>query len=127
MESVLALYDTVPSLSVRTDPTTALALDVVPYDTFALNCIATVPDGVVAAKSIQWLRDSTVISDNGETVLITFLNSTKPESRSELIVIGDPVGDYIYNCTSLLQVPGGPELTAFATAIATIKGVYQLV
>ncbi len=76
-----------------------------PYNTFTILCTASVPDGVIAAKTIIWRRrigsSTTGLDDviaNGDTILIEPSDLTEAESTSLLTVTEDTAGDYRYRC-----------------------------
>ncbi len=76
-----------------------------PYNTFNILCTASVPDGVVAVKSIRWRRrigskttGLTDVTANGDTILIDSSDLTLAVSTSRLTVTEDTAGDYRYRC-----------------------------
>ncbi len=76
-----------------------------PYNTFTILCTASVPDGVVAAKTIGWLRrvgsntnGLTDVTANGSTILIDSSDLTLAMITSRLTVTEDTAGDYRYQC-----------------------------
>ena len=103
-------------------PATVTALDILPYNTFTLRCVATAPANIFLQKSFVWRNGSNVISDNGNTVLITNHNVTMPVSTSELTVNEPAIGRYTYYCTVSMSVPLALDISTFTTGVATIKG-----
>lgn len=103
-------------------PPAVTALDILPYNTFTLRCIANVPADVILEKTFVWRNGSNIIADNGDTVLIANLNTAMPESTSELTVNGPTIGTYTYYCTVTISVPGGLDISAFTSGVATIEG-----
>ena len=103
-------------------PETGTALNIPPYNTFTLRCIATAPDTVLLQKSFEWRNGGSVISDNGDTVLISHLNTNMPESISELTVNDLAVGNHTYFCTASMSVPGGVTIADDASGIVHVKG-----
>lgn len=103
-------------------PETGSVLDMVPFNTFTLRCAARTPDSVFLRKSFQWREGGTVISDNGNTVLISHRNASMPQSISELIVTSLSVGRLTFFCTVSISIPGGVDLTAHASGTVTVKG-----
>ncbi len=76
-----------------------------PYNTFTILCTASVPDGVVAAKTIGWLRrigsgisGLTDVTANGDTILIDSSDLTLAVITSRLTVTEDTAGNYRYRC-----------------------------
>ncbi len=113
---------TVPTLVAEMRPPTVTALDILPYNTFTLRCIANAPADVILQKTFVWRNGSNIIADNGDTVLIANLNTAMPESTSELTVNGPTIGTYTYYCTVTISVPGGLDISAFTSGVATIEG-----
>ena len=119
-------HSTVPSLELNIQPSLAVAVDTAPYNSFTLNCTGSAPDGIVATKAFEWREitgnSQTSLVHNGDAVYITDSGLDKPLSTSELRITGKPVGTYLYICISTIQVPGGLNVTASATATATVQG-----
>ena len=118
----IVLY-TVPPISVSVHPSDTIALDIIPYNVFTLNCTAVAPDGVIEPKLFQWrlgdLPSQVIINDNGETVLISNHDLDSPQSTSVLTVIEQPIGTYTYNCSVSIDIPG---VFASASASVTVQG-----
>ena len=104
-------------------PSSVTALDVIPYNTFTLRCVASAPANVVLQKSFVWRNGSSVITDNGNNVLITNHNTAMPVSTSELTVNEPSVGSYTFYCTVSMSVHGGLEISAFTTGTASVEGM----
>ena len=115
----------VPTLVAEMRPPTVTALDILPYNTFTLRCIANVPANVILQKAFVWRNGSNIITDNGDTVLISNLNTAMPESTSELTVNGPMIGIYTYYCTVTISVPGGLDISTFTTGVATVEGNFH--
>lgn len=113
---------TVPTLTALMQPQTGIALDIPPYNIFTLRCVASVPDTVLLQKSFEWRNGGNVIGDNGNTVLISHHNNSKPQSISELTVNGLSVGSHTYFCSVSMLVPGGDTLVAHTSGSVTIQG-----
>ena len=113
---------TVPTLTAEMQPPAVTALDILPYNTFTLRCIGNVPVNVFLEKSFVWRNGSNVITDNGNTFLISDHNTNMPQSTSELTVNEPSIGSHTYNCTVSISVPGGLDVFAFTTGIVTVEG-----
>jgi len=118
----VCLFFTVLSLSVAIQPSHAFAANIPPHNILTLRCIAAVSTGVNLMKSFEWRLDDSILSDDGNSVLISSQNLENALSTSEVTDIGKSIGSYIYNCTVSMQVPGGLHLRASATATATVQG-----
>ena len=103
-------------------PEAVSALDIAPYNTFTLRCVASASTGVQLLKSFEWRTGGSVVTDNGNTVLISHRNTSLPQSVSELTVNDPSVGNHTYFCSVSMSVPGGVELVAHATGTVTVKG-----
>ena len=104
---------TVPTITVSLEPNTTRLPTEPPYNTFTITCTATAPEGVVAGKTIEWMRrigSSTTglseITDNGNTIQIVATGLNQPETISVLTVTETTPGDYRYRCRVDI-----PELT----------------
>ena len=73
-------------------------------------------------KSFEWRLDDSILSDDGNSVLISSQNLENALSTSEVTDIGKPIGSYLYNCTVTMQVHGGLHLRTSATATAIVRG-----
>ena len=104
-------------------PPSVTALDVLPYNTFTLRCVARAPANVVLQKSFVWRNGSSTIADNGNDVLITNRNADMPVSTSELTVNEPLIGSYTFYCTVSMSVPGGLDISTFTTGTATVEGI----
>ena len=113
---------TVPTLAVEMQPPAVTALDVLPYNTFTLRCVASAPTNVFLEKSFVWRNGSSVITDNGNNILITDHDIAMSVSTSELTVNEPSIGRYVYYCTVSVSIPGGIDISTFTTGIATVKG-----
>ena len=98
-------FPTAPTITVSLEPNTTRLLTVPPYNTIAITCTATAPEGVVAGKTISWRRrigpsttDLTEITDNGDTIRIVTTGFNQPETISVLTVTETTPGDYRYRC-----------------------------
>jgi hypothetical protein len=107
-------------------PETGTALDNPPYNTFTLRCVGRAPDRVLLQKSFVWRNGGSVISDNGNTILISHRDTNMPESTSELTVTGLPVGSHTYYCSVSMSIPGGVNIVAHASGVVTVKGESSL-
>ena len=94
-----------PTLMVSLEPNTTRLPSEPPYNTFTITCTATAPEGVVAGKTIEWMRrigSSTTglseITDNGNTIQIVTTNPNQPETTSVLTVTETTPGNYRYRC-----------------------------
>ena len=119
-------FNPVPTLMVSMQPEIGSVLDISPFNTFTLRCAAFAPDSVFLRKSFQWREGGTVLSDNGNTVLVSHHNTTMPQSISELIVSDRSVGRHTFFCTVGISIPGGVDLTAHSSGIVTVKGMYEI-
>lgn len=117
----------VPTLMASMQPESGSVLDMPPFNTFTLRCAARAPDSVLLRKSFQWREGGTVISDNGNTLLISHRNTSMPQSISELIVSGLSVGRHTFFCTVSISIPGGVDLTIHASGIVTVKGRFDII
>lgn len=106
-------------------PETGIALDVSPYNTFTLRCTASVPDTVLLQKSFDWREEEggSAISDNGNSILISRQDLSRPESISELTLNDPSVGNHTYFCTVNMSVPGGMNIFSHSSGILTVKGL----
>lgn len=116
-------FDSVPTLMASMQPETGSVLDIAPFNIFTLRCAALAPDSVFMRKSFQWREGGTVISDNGNSVLISHHNTSMPQSISELIVSDLSIGRHTFFCTVSISIPGGVDLTIHASGIVTVKGI----
>ena len=121
------MYYTAPTLAVTTSPISVDIINVEPHDAFSIVCTATAPDIVIVPKSIEWERmqdtstASEALTDNGDTVTIVDANLDSPTSTSTLMVTENTAGNYIYTCTSTLQIlPEG--LVVNDTSSVTVRG-----
>ena len=73
-------------------------------------------------KNFEWRLGDSILSDNGNSILISSRYLESALSTSEVTDIGKSIGSYIYNCTVSLQVPGGLDLRASAAASAIVRG-----
>ena len=103
-------------------PPSVKALDILPYNTFTLRCVASAPENIFLQKSFVWRNGSNIVTDNGNNVLITNHNVAMPVSTSELTVNEPSIGSYTYQCTVSMSVPGGLDLSTFTTGRATVAG-----
>ena len=114
-------------MEVEIQPPSTVALDAEPYNTFTLNCIATAPDGIRVTKAFDWRENDgniqTTLTHDGNTTSIVNSQLESIESISTLTVTEKPVGTYTYMCISNMLVPGGLNVAATASAVATVKGI----
>ncbi len=103
-------------------PQTGTALDISPYNTFTLRCAGSAPESVLLQKSFEWRKGGTVLSDNGNTVLISHHNINMPQSISELTVNELSTGNHLYFCTVSMSVPGGVTIVDHASGIVSVRG-----
>ena len=120
------LHKIAPRLVAEMQPPSVSALDVLPFNTFTLRCVARAPENVFLEKSFVWRNGSSVITDNGDSVLITNHNTTMPISISELTVNEPAIGHYTYYCTVSMTVPLGLDISTFTTGIANVEGNFIL-
>ncbi len=118
----------VPTLTLSIQPPEAIALDVAPYNSLTLACVGTAPDGIAVTKAFEWRENSgdgqKLLVHNGESIEISNSQLQMPLSFSELTVTGNSIGAYTYICIGSMQVYGGLNVAASATATATIQGIY---
>lgn len=111
-----------PTLTVIVRPAEVIALDHRQFNIFTLRCIANASEGVMLPKSFIWRNGDDVISDNGNTILIAYHNTTLPSSISELTVRRQEIGTYMYLCEVSISVPGGHNISISNTGSVTVKG-----
>ena len=114
----------VPSLTVEMAPETSAALTVLPYNIVTLRCVANVPETVLIEKYFEWRESDNVISDNGNSILISDHNTSQSESLSELTVINPSVGSYTYVCVVSLLIQNGLGIDGNASGVVTVRGKY---
>ena len=103
-------------------PSAVTALDRIPYNKFTLRCIVSASEGVFLQKSFVWRNGDNIITDNGNTILIAYHNTTLPQSISELTIYRAAVGIYLYSCDVSISVAGGRDISVNDTGSATVKG-----
>jgi len=77
---------------------------------------------VVAVKVFQWEEEGFPIQDNGNSVLISSVNISMPQSYSDLTISGPSVGRHSYTCIVTLSVPNSDDLSVRATGVVTVNG-----
>ena len=93
-------------------PNTTRLPNVDPYNTFIINCIATVPESVISPKMFNWSR--LYISVTGQQTMqavtmerrqfkIASTNLDRPTSSSLLTVTETTPGNYTYHCQVHLE------------------------
>lgn len=87
------------------EPEAVAALTVRPYNTVTLRCVASVPDDVLLQKSFEWREGDDVLTDNGDTIVISRRNANMPESVSELTVNNPSIGSHTYFCITRITIP----------------------
>ena len=113
----------VPTLMATIIPEASSILDMAPFNVFNLRCTVVVPDGVFLLKTFQWQEEGNAINDNGNSVLISHINVTMPQSFSELTVSSPSVGRHRYTCIVSISVPNGENLLAQASGVVTVRGM----
>ena len=108
-------------------PHTVTAFVTPPYNTFTLNCTASVRDTILVPKTFHWKvhfgGQEMNISSNGDRILITDINVNAPTSNSILRVTESISGAYQYICTAVLQFPGvEDDITGISSANVTVRG-----
>ena len=129
LDNCLCYIPSVPTLFVEIQPTQIVALEVAPYNSFILECNASTHETVVVPKLFQWIElegdDERNLTDNGDTVVISYNDLEKPQSISSLSVSERMMGIYVYNCTTTMHFPGGLTVAAFVIADVTIQGKFN--
>jgi len=116
-----------PVIVVTVQPHTVISFVTPPYNTFTLNCTASVHDTVFVPKTFYWRvlfggREINVFS-NGDTIIIADVNLNALTSNSILRVRETTSGTYHYTCTCVLQFPGVQDnITGFSSANVTVRG-----
>ena len=108
-------------------PTSALVLDIAPYNTFVLTCTATQPASISLNKTIEW-RESRIgitqgIVDDGNGVNITTTSLHDPTTTSVLSINADTAGESILSCVASLQVPQDQLIAQSSNAQITVRGM----
>ena len=116
-----------PVVDVSVQPHTVTAFVTPPYNTFTLNCTASVHDTILVPKTFHWKVRSggqeMNISSNGDRTLINDRNVNAPTSTSILRVTENISGSYQYICTAVLQFPGvEDDITGVSSANVTVRG-----
>ena len=98
-----------------------------PYNTFTLNCTASVHDTILVPKTFHWRvhfgGQEMNVSSNEDRILITDMNANTPTSNSILRVTESIPGAYQYICTAVLQFPGvEDDITGISSANVTVRG-----
>ena len=113
---------TVPTLTAMMQPQAETALDIPPFNTLVLRCIARAPDSVLLQKSFEWQREAEAISDNNMTIVISYPDTNMPQSISELTLTDLSIGIHTFFCTVNMSIPGGVDITVRVSGVVTIKG-----
>ena len=116
-----------PVVDVSVQPHTVTAFVTPPYNTFTLNCTASVHDTLLVPKTFHWKvifgGQEMNVSSNGDRILITDMNVNAPTSNSILRVTENLSGSYQYVCTAVLQFPGvEDDITGISSANVTVRG-----
>ena len=111
-----------PTLTSSISPQISTILDVPPFNVFNMRCSSIAPESVVTVKTIQWEEEGTIIGDNGISVLISYVNTSIPESYSDLTISGLSVGRHTYSCIATLPVPNANNLSVRATGVVIVNG-----
>ena len=116
-----------PVVDVSVQPHTVTAFVTPPYNTFTLNCTASVHDTILVPKTFHWKvhfgGQEMNISSNGDRTLIIDRNVNAPTSTSILRVTENISGSYQYICTAVLQFPGvEDDITGISSANVTVRG-----
>ena len=115
-----------PTLTTLMQPEAGTALDIQPFNTFTLRCLARAPDGVLLQKTFEWRTGGNTLTDDGSTTLISHRNTSMPQSVSELTVSDLSRGSHTYFCSVSMSVPGGVNLVTHASGLVTVKGMCEL-
>ena len=99
----VCIHSTDPSVTMSVQPNTTRLPAESPYNTFIIFCNASVPDGVVAPKTLEWRRrvqnnEWQEIDDNGDTIQIETSGLNQSMTTSQLTVSETTPGDYQYQC-----------------------------
>ena len=108
---------TAPTLGVSVSDITSRVLDVSPYNTFSLTCVATgCVNGMATplTKTIQWMRsidssEAVELSSSTSGVTISNSNLDQATSTSTITVDADTAGDHAYTCRVSLDVSPAPD------------------
>ena len=108
-------------------PHTVISFVTPPYNTFTLNCTASVRDTVLVPKTFYWRvlfgGQEMNVSSNGDTIIITDMNLNALTSNSILRVREITSGTYQYICTSVLQFPDVQDnIIGFSSANVIVRG-----
>ena len=108
-------------------PHTVIAFVTPPYNTFTLNCTASVHDTILVPKQFHWKMhfggQEMNVSSNGDSILITDMNINAPTSNSIFRVTESIPGVYQYICTAVLQFPAAEDdITGISSANVTVRG-----
>ena len=108
-------------------PHTVTAFVTPPFNTFTLNCTASVHDTILVPKTFHWKvifgGQEMNVSSNGDRILITDMNINAPTSNSILRVTENISGSYQYICTAVLQFPGvEDDIRGISSANVTFRG-----
>ena len=100
-----------------------------PYNTFTLNCTASVHDTILVPKTFHWRvlfgAQEMNLSSNAGSIMITNMNLNAPTSNSILRVTENVSGSYQYICTAVLRFPGvQDDITGISSANVTVRGMW---
>ena len=117
-----------PAIDVTIEPHIITSFVTPPYNTFTLNCTASVHDTLLVFKTFHWRvifgAQEMNLSSNAGSIMITNMNLNAPTSNSILRVTEINSGTYQYICTAVLQFPGvEDDITGISSANVTVKGM----
>ena len=117
-----------PMINVTIEPYIVTSFVTPPYNTFTLNCTASVRDTILVPKTFHWRvlfgAHEMNLSSNTGSIMITNMNLNAPTSNSILRVTANISGSYQYICTAVLQFPGvEDDITGISSANVTVRGM----
>ena len=117
-----------PMIDVTIEPYIITSFITPPYNSFTLNCTASVHDTILVPKTFHWRvifgAHEMNLSSNTGSIMITDMNLNGPTSNSILRVTENISGSYQYICTAVLQFPGvEDDITGISSANVTVRGM----
>ena len=128
MYNVILLLVTDPILNVTVTPSSYSGLDVDPFNTFTLMCIATKPSSITPALDISWYHNEMQLDNSipGISILEEEFSGGAERSSTLIVTSARTISSGVYACIASVSVPESNTVTGDQNVTVTIRGMFTV-
>ena len=125
--SVILIHVTDPLITTTVSPLLYSGLDVDPFNTFTLVCMARKPGSILPALDLSWYHNEMQLDNSIAGISISVEEVSRGAEKSSTLTVNSAttVSSGVYTCIASVSVPESNTVMSNQSATVTIRGQYS--